>query len=190
MMGGWATTEREAVAHFPAEGHRCKAMASIRSAGNRSTERRLRALLALSGCRGWTVRPPNIQGRPDFAFRREKFAIFADGCFWHSCPKCRIRLPAWREYWHPKLLGNKRRDARVTAALRREGWLVLRIWEHDIMRSPQKVMRRVLSSVSRRRRTAVGRSLASVSSATGEPTLPASEASHGNQQEDTVRRTG
>src|SRR3989337_2102654 len=49
-------------------------------------ERRLRAMLAARGFRGWRANPPGIAGKPDFAFPAECVALFIDGCFWHSCP--------------------------------------------------------------------------------------------------------
>jgi len=35
---------------------------------------------------GWRRHLP-IFSRPDFAFSKQKIAIFVDGCFWHGCPK-------------------------------------------------------------------------------------------------------
>lgn len=37
-------------------------------------------------------------------------------------------------WWRRKILGNRARDARVTRALRRAGWRVLRVWEHELAR--------------------------------------------------------
>lgn len=33
-------------------------------------------------------------------------------------------------YWPAKLAANRRRDDRVTSALKSDGWRVVRIWEH------------------------------------------------------------
>lgn len=33
--------------------------------------------------------------------------------------------------WHEKMASNRRRDARVTAALAAEGWVVVRVWEFE-----------------------------------------------------------
>lgn len=41
-------------------------------------------------------------------------------------------------YWKPKIFGNKRRDGSVTRDLRRAGWSVLRVWEHDLAPKHQK----------------------------------------------------
>ncbi len=42
----------------------------------------------------------------------------------------------------PEPQGNMDRDRRVLARLRREGWSVLRFWEHDIMGNPDKCVKR------------------------------------------------
>lgn len=37
-----------------------------------------------------------------------------------------------RTFWKKKLSANKLRDRLVTKTLRRQGWLVIRLWEHDL----------------------------------------------------------
>lgn len=104
-------------------------MSSIRSVGNKTTEQRVASLLRRSGLTGWR-RHLKLPGKPDFTFRRERVAVFVDGCFWHGCPSC-YRLPGDnRPYWREKLASNRRRDRRANRELRIEGWAVLRVWEH------------------------------------------------------------
>ena len=38
-------------------------------------------------------------------------------------------------YWEPKLRGNRERDRLVTDALTAEGWMVVRVWEHEPLTS-------------------------------------------------------
>lgn len=69
--------------------------------------------------------------RPDIVFTARKVAVFVDGCFWHSCPH-HGRQPAVNSgYWSPKLQRNAERDRIADAALGRDGWTVVRIWEHE-----------------------------------------------------------
>ncbi len=68
----------------------------------------------------------------DFVFRRERVAVFVDGCFWHACPKHGTMPAGNRPFWKAKLARNTERDALVTRALRKAGWTVLRFWEHDL----------------------------------------------------------
>src|SRR5215470_14197456 len=85
---------------------------------------------------------PNIDGSPDVLIY-PNILLFLDGCFWHCCPKC-FRPPHSRvDYWRPKLQGNKRRDVQNTRLLRRQGWKVVRIWEHEIRASPNRILLRL-----------------------------------------------
>ena len=68
----------------------------------------------------------------DFVFRRERVAVFVDGCFWHGCPKHGTMPAGNRAFWKAKLARNTERDTLVTRSLRKAGWTVLRVWEHDL----------------------------------------------------------
>jgi DNA mismatch endonuclease (patch repair protein) len=110
---------------------RSQVMAAIRSRGNKDTELKLAAILRAAGIAGWR-RQQAVTGHPDFIFRRERLAVFVDGCFWHGC-KWHCRMPKSRtEFWNPKIATNKKRDRNVNILLRNRGWRVLRIWEHSL----------------------------------------------------------
>ncbi len=111
---------------------RSEVMSKIRSKGNRSTERRMAAMLRARRISGWQMHPRDIKGQPDFYFRALDIALFIDGCFWHACPRC-FRMPAQnRPYWRAKIQANRRRDNHVRKALNKAGTKVLRLWEHDL----------------------------------------------------------
>ncbi|MFA6193259.1 MAG: very short patch repair endonuclease [Parcubacteria group bacterium] len=86
-----------------------------------------------------------IAGNPDIALPRKKTAIFIDGDFWHgyNFSKNKKRLP--KKYWTTKIEGNIKRDKINRAKLRKEGWKVLRIWEHEIERNLENSMRKIES---------------------------------------------
>lgn len=111
---------------------RSRVMAQVRSQRNRSTEWRLRACLVRAGIRGWKLNPIDVPGKPDFVFQDKRLAVFVDGCYWHGCPKCYRRPSSNTEYWDAKVNRNRNRDVKTTAELRRCGWRVLRIWEHEL----------------------------------------------------------
>ena len=73
-------------------------------------------------------------GRPDVALPQKKKAVFIDGDFWHGYKflKTGNRLPAI--YWRDKIRENIERDRRSRAELKRAGWEILRVWEHDVKR--------------------------------------------------------
>jgi DNA mismatch endonuclease (patch repair protein) len=72
-----------------------------------------------------------LAGSPDLVFAKKRIAIFIDGDFWHG-----YRYPLWQHkiqpFWQNKIETNRRRDQRNFRCLRRQGWQVLRIWEHQI----------------------------------------------------------
>ena len=111
---------------------RSRIMGSIRSKSNRSTERRLRFALVRAGIRGWKLHVPSVLGCPDFFFPKQRIAVFVDGCFWHGCPKCG-HIPRTRsEFWRAKIDRNRQRDRDIARRLRKQGVLVVRVWEHDL----------------------------------------------------------
>jgi DNA mismatch endonuclease (patch repair protein) len=112
---------------------RSAVMAAIRSKGNKDTELVLVKLLRADGIRGWR-RHVVLPGTPDFVFRRQRVAIFIDGCFWHGCSLHSRPPKSNQDYWSAKLARNRRRDRAVSRLLRKAGWRVLRIWEHDLTR--------------------------------------------------------
>jgi DNA mismatch endonuclease (patch repair protein) len=73
-----------------------------------------------------------VMGRPDFLFVKQKVAVFVDGCFWHRC-KRHFSLPKTNAvFWEGKIGKNVHRDKMVTRGLRRLGWRVIRVWEHEV----------------------------------------------------------
>ena len=139
---------------------RSKVMAAIRGRGNKSTELKLLSLLRKHGITGWRRHLP-LPGRPDFAFRESKVAVFVDGCFWHKCPRCFRPPKSSQDYWEAKIARNTKRDAEMTAQLKGKGWKVLRIWECRL-KAPCAFLRRLSrllgKPASMRRSPAPGRS--------------------------------
>ncbi len=117
-------------------------MSRIRSGGNVATEQRFLRLLRNAGVVGWR-RGLLLPGRPDLVFRKQRVTVFPDGCFWHGCPRCYTPPKSNADYWRPKVSGNAARDKKITAVLRRAGWRVVRIWQHEIRQSPSRALRKV-----------------------------------------------
>ncbi|WP_245958277.1 very short patch repair endonuclease [Roseimicrobium gellanilyticum] len=135
---------------------RSDVMSRIRSRGNRNTELRMVEVFRSNGMRGWR-RHARLRGegqvtdrkigkrvlrsftfRPDFIFPKLKVAVFVDGCFWHACPKCYIRPKQNRTFWDEKREMNQARDRKQSRALRKKGWTVVRLWEHDLAKKREK----------------------------------------------------
>lgn len=113
---------------------RAQIMSLVRGKGNRSTELKAISLFREHRITGWR-RSSMMDGKPDFVFRDARVVIFVDGCYWHGCRK-HGRIPkSNKRYWLSKIAGNRARDKKVGRMLRRKGWFVLRIWEHDLRNS-------------------------------------------------------
>ncbi|MGB8476696.1 MAG: very short patch repair endonuclease [Candidatus Acidiferrum sp.] len=119
---------------------RSAVMSRIRGRGNKDTELRIMALFQAHRINGWR-RGVSLFGKPDFVFRRERVALFVDGCFWHRHLGCKFSYtPKSRtEFWLPKFERNVARDRLVTRTLRKAGWRVVRIWECQL--TPKKQAR-------------------------------------------------
>lgn len=77
----------------------------------------------------------NYFGKPDIVLPKYKTVIFVDSCFWHGCDK-HYSIPKTRvDFWKNKIKENKRRDREVDRHYVKEGWSIIRIWEHDLKNS-------------------------------------------------------
>lgn len=112
--------------------NRSELMSRIRSVS--SMERAAARLAAhRAGC-ALRHQPMGVRGRPDYANKRRKVAVFVHGCFWHRCPR-HFSLPRTNTgFWAAKFARNVKRHEEVSRWLRRRGWSVLVVWEHDVRR--------------------------------------------------------
>jgi DNA mismatch endonuclease (patch repair protein) len=134
---------------------RSDVMSRIRGTGNKGTELRLIQVFRANGIAGWrrgaslqwkvgSAKLKAFRVKPDFVFRKLRVAVFVDGCFWHGCPKHATQPKTRAAFWKTKIEGNRARDRRVNSALRKRGWTVLRIWEHELRRNDEpKLLRRL-----------------------------------------------
>lgn len=83
----------------------------------------------------------NLPGKPDLVFRSARVVVFCDGDFWHGRNWRKLRNDLSRRhnraYWIAKIAANRERDRRISVLLAKTGWLVLRLWETDVLRNPQ-----------------------------------------------------
>ena len=146
---------------------RSKIMSRIRGTGNRRTEQQFASALRRAGMTGWqrhvVIKLPvtrsakaiatdgtlfRRQVRPDFVFPKQRVAVFIDGCFWHGCPRCYQAPSSAKAFWSAKVLRNKERDRYQRGALKRLGWTVVRVWEHEMLKQHPPLTR--LNNASRR----------------------------------------
>jgi len=125
--------------------HRSHCMSRVR---NRDTdlEQAVRSALHKRGLR-FRKHVRALPGTPDVVFPRHKVAVFIDGDFWHG-----YRFPKWKhtqsEFWQVKIETNRTRDKRNHAKLRRMGWRVVRLWQHQIERGLDACVERVAEALA------------------------------------------
>jgi DNA mismatch endonuclease (patch repair protein) len=121
---------------------------------NRSRDTRAELLLRKELWRHgfrYRLHAPDLPGKPDIVIRRARVVVFCDGDFWHGRRwkqrRAKLARGANAPYWTAKIAANVARDRRNTRALVREGWLVVRLWETDILRDPASAVKRVETAV-------------------------------------------
>ncbi len=123
-------------------------MAAVRSADT-GPELRLRRALYATGVRGWRCHYKRVPGKPDLAWPSLRVAVFVDGAFWHGHPS-RHKIGRSGSYWDEKIARNVERDRQIDAALRHDGWTVVRAWDFEIARELATVVERVKRALSDR----------------------------------------
>lgn len=78
-----------------------------------------------------------VFGKPDIVFPGKKVAVFCDSEFWHgfNWKQKQAEIKSHRDFWIPKIERNIERDKEVNAALRADGWIVLRFWGKEIKKN-------------------------------------------------------
>lgn len=107
---------------------RSRLMGRIRSTDTQP-ELKVRRLVHGMGYR-YRLHRRDLPGTPDLTFPGRRKIIFVHGCFWHQ-HGCRqgMRPSSNREFWNRKLDRNIHRDQEAVAALERDGWSTLIVWE-------------------------------------------------------------
>jgi DNA mismatch endonuclease (patch repair protein) len=86
-------------------------------------------------------------GKPDISISKYKVVIFIDSCFWHGC-NLHGRIPKTNtQFWQDKISKNTKRDQAVYKYYVDNGWLILRVWEHEIIEDFTGVISRIFNSV-------------------------------------------
>ena len=115
------------VDHLSAE-LRSRLMGRIRCTDTQP-ELKVRRLVHAMGYR-YRLHRRDLPGTPDLTFTGRRKIIFVHGCFWHQ-HGCRrgMRPSSNRDFWNRKLDRNIHRDQETVAALKRNGWSILVVWE-------------------------------------------------------------
>lgn len=125
-----------------------RSLVMSRNRGKDTTPERYLTELLTAGGINFVRHDATLPGKPDFVFADERLAVFVDGDFWHGW-----RFPVWRhrlaEFWRGKIEKNRISDQRNFRRLRRAGWRVVRIWEHEVEEDSQACAVRIAALVGK-----------------------------------------
>ena len=93
---------------------------------------------------------PKMIGRPDFKLKSHDVVVFCDSSFWHGRNPDDVsgkNFKRNRDLWVDKLTKTKKRDKKVSKELRRQGFKVLRFWDDEILKRPNRVKKKIKSNL-------------------------------------------
>lgn len=93
---------------------------------------------------------PKIIGLPDFKLSDYQVVIFCDSSFWHGRNPEDVsgkNFKRNKKLWVEKLKKTKHRDKKVNKELKRQGFKVLRFWDDEILKSPERVKKVIKSNL-------------------------------------------
>lgn len=115
-------------------------------------ERAVRSELHKRGLR-FRKHVKDLPGKPDVVFPKAKVVIFIDGDFWHG-----YRFPLWAnklpDFWKEKIQKNRERDKKNLIKLKKMGWHVIRIWQHELESRFIASIERIIFAVNQSKDTA------------------------------------
>lgn len=92
-----------------------------------------------------------LSGKPDIVYPALKIVIFVDGCFCRRCSELYQRPNTRAEFWEDKISGNVDRDRENDHLLKEQGWIVIRVWEHEIKAFLADCIGRLVTILPRRK---------------------------------------
>jgi DNA mismatch endonuclease Vsr len=129
---------------------RRKNMQNIRSAGTKPERLIIRELKRRKIY--FSTHVESITGKPDIVFRRKQIAVFIDSDFWHGHPKRCIMPQTNIDYWNSKIARNRKRDKDVNRTLKKDAWVIIRLWEYDVKNHFDKCINIILNALKKENR--------------------------------------
>ena len=94
--------------------------------------------------RMYVKRGLRIHGQPDI-FIKPNICIYADGDYWHANPK--FYKPNDVIIQNKKAKDKWKTDKEITAKNEKQGYVVLRYWEYDIINRPKMCLREIIKII-------------------------------------------
>ena len=118
-------------------------MSQVR-AKNTKPELVVRSFLHRNGFR-FRLHVKDLPGTPDIVLPKYKTVVDVRGCYWHRHKGCKkTTTPSTNvEFWQKKFTENVARDQRTEAELRRLGWRVIVIWDCEIPKKLDSIVKQL-----------------------------------------------
>lgn len=92
----------------------------------------------------------DLPGKPDLVLSKYRTVIFVHGCFWHGHDCHLFKWPKSRpDFWRAKISKNHENDEKALAALKKDNWRILVIWECAIKGKerlePESIMKKMVN---------------------------------------------
>ncbi|KKM80635.1 hypothetical protein LCGC14_1337850 [marine sediment metagenome] len=107
---------------------------------NTKPERFLKSILSINGIEYESQK--NIYGRPDI-FIKPNTCVFVDGCYWHGCTQCMNE----KALNHTSPKKKSINDININKTLKKQGYKIVRIWEHDIKNDLNSCLNKIQEGV-------------------------------------------
>lgn len=125
---------------------RSSLMSKIRSK-NTKFEEDFIGLLGKSTRKKFKTHLTEIKGKPDIIFEKQKVCVFLDSDFWHGWQYPRWKHLLKNDFWRDKIERNRARDKETTFFLKRQGWKVVRIWEHQVKSGAARLTAKIINEL-------------------------------------------
>lgn len=127
---------------------RSNLMSKIRSRDTKFEQDFIATLKKITG-KNFQTNVSSIKGKPDIVFLKKRVCIFLDSDFWHGWYYSRWKHLLKNDFWRTKIENNRNRDRKTTIYLRKNDWIVLRFWEHQIKNKDkaQKILNRIKENI-------------------------------------------
>lgn len=82
-------------------------------------------------------------------FIEPKICVYVDGCYWHYCQdkNCKTGQKNMRYEISNSQIFNLKRDQEINHLLNKNGYNVIRIWEHDITENNNETSKKIISLI-------------------------------------------
>lgn len=138
--------KKERVPDKQSPSSRSSQMSKVRSANTKFEENFIN-LLRKKLNEEFSTHDRSIKGNPDIVFFDKRLCVFLDSDFWHGWQYSRWKHLLKNDFWREKIENNRKRDIKTSRFLRKAGWKVIRLWEHEIKNNSDTAISKIINYI-------------------------------------------